>query len=126
MDEDLLTKMKDLALLRRGMGIVLHDGLRRKTDLANLMGERHSKAHLPAQSIDRQIGISSSTAQTLHTRLRSYVVNARGSHKPGFAATGNAPWVPAPPGHRNHDLMLRELFDPLRHIEHCVSVFVPP
>ncbi|EGP88974.1 uncharacterized protein MYCGRDRAFT_91969 [Zymoseptoria tritici IPO323] len=121
MDEDLLTKMEDLALLRRGMGIVLHDGLQRKTDLGKLMGERHSEAHLPAQSIDRQIGISPSTAQTLHTRLRSYVVNARGSHKPGFAATGNAPWVPAPPGHPNHDLMLRELFDPLRHIEHCYA-----
>ncbi|SMQ49166.1 unnamed protein product [Zymoseptoria tritici ST99CH_1A5] len=103
MDEDLLTKMEDLALLRRGMGIVLHDGLQRKTDLGKLMG------------------ISPSTAQTLHTRLRSYVVNARGSHKPGFAATGNAPWVPAPPGHPNHDLMLRELFDPLRHIEHCYA-----
>jgi hypothetical protein len=58
----------------------------------------------------------------IHNYLRTegFVVNVYKSHKPGFAATGKPLFIPVTEG-PNHDKLLRDLFDPLLHIEKYVS-----
>lgn len=58
----------------------------------------------------------------IHNYLRTegFVVNVYKSHKPGFAATGKPLFIPVTEG-PSHDKLLRDLFDPLLHIEKYVS-----
>lgn len=51
-----------------------------------------------------------------YLRTEGFVVNVYKSHKPGFAATGKPLFIPVTEGPA-HDKLIRDLFDPLLHIE---------
>ena len=70
-------------------------------------------------------GIETGVANHLHQHLKSerYVVPATKSRQTGYRLTGKPLFVPVCKG-PDHDRMLRELFDPLLHISHHVSVLL--
>lgn len=57
-----------------------------------------------------------------HFRKEGYVVDATGSHRAGYAASGKPMFVAVKEG-PSHEKMLKNLFDPQMHISHQVSIY---
>ncbi|KAK3724805.1 hypothetical protein LTR37_000853 [Vermiconidia calcicola] len=96
-----LENVKDLALKRRGMSLVLRNGLKTQRDFADEMGLTMSKAKPFYESL----------------KTKGYVVAAPGSKKAGYASSRRVLYVAVKQG-PNYEKMLAELFDPLTHISH--------
>ena len=124
-EEQTLKKMELLACKRRGMYLAIEDGLKTQKDFVIALG-MESSAHTPLDPANARLGLDAAVATSIYQHLRNegYVVAAKGSHRAGFAASGK-PLLVAVKSGPNHEKMLRNLFDPMLHINHRVSNLCP-
>ncbi|KAK4978192.1 hypothetical protein LTR42_002570 [Elasticomyces elasticus] len=105
-----LTKLQDLAMTRRAMDFALQHGLKTQGEFA------------------ADLELSSADAQKLYkylTRESGFIVQAAGSHKAGYKASGKPLFVPTRDAAK-HEQMLSTLFDPLMHISHHYTLPARP
>ncbi|KAF2770537.1 hypothetical protein EJ03DRAFT_335497 [Teratosphaeria nubilosa] len=102
-EQPLLENLKELAMRRRGMDFALMHGVKSSKQFAKDMG----------------LEIWQATPVYQHLKNMKYIVEASGSHKPGYSQTGKPLYVAARSGEEHEDMM-QKLFDPTLHIEHHV------
>ncbi|KAK5677100.1 hypothetical protein LTS10_010289 [Elasticomyces elasticus] len=105
-----LNKLQDLAMTRRAMDFALQHGLKTQGEFA------------------ADLELTSADAQRLYeylTRESGFIVQAAGSHKAGYKASGKPLFVPTRDAAK-HEQMLSTLFDPLMHISHHYTLPARP
>ncbi|KAH9810921.1 HORMA domain [Teratosphaeria destructans] len=100
-EQPLLESLKELSTRRRGMDFALLHGLKSMKQFAKDM-DLESWEAMPVYQ---------------HLKNMKYIVEASGSHKPGYSQTGKPLYVAARSGEEHEDMM-QKLFDPTLHIEH--------
>ncbi|KAK4891724.1 hypothetical protein LTR27_009732 [Elasticomyces elasticus] len=105
-----LNKLRELAMTRRAMDFALQHGLKTQGEFA------------------ADLELTSADAQKLYkylTRESGFIVQAAGSHKAGYKASGKPLFVPTRDAAK-HEQMLSTLFDPLMHISHHYTLPARP
>ncbi|KAK4902435.1 hypothetical protein LTR49_027045 [Elasticomyces elasticus] len=105
-----LNKLRELAMTRRAMDFALQHGLKTQGEFA------------------ADLELTSADAQKLYkylTRESGFIVQAAGSHKAGYKASGKPLFVPTRDAAK-HEQMLSSLFDPLMHISHHYTLPARP
>jgi meiosis-specific protein len=120
-EQSILKTLEDLVVKRRVMDFALRYGIRTQKQLARDLGmftslTGYASADLCFPELDKY------QAQCVFNFLKDegFIVKASGANKAGYRTTEKPTFVAVREGPK-HELMVRSLFDPLRHIKYHVS-----